>query len=552
MAAAGGYPVLFRGICEVGMRGKNTQAPGILDRVIAGIRPSWALEREVARQRLYFVNSGYSAGAANTNKKSMIGFPAPGGSANEDIHENLPIIRRRSRELYMSVPLATGAVNTARTNVIGPGLRLKSTPDVQVLGITEEEGEALGRQIEREFAVWADSVMCDASRADNFYSIQQLAFLNWLLSGDVLVLLPVTPRPGYIYDLRLQLIEADRIGTPIKADGRDIQDGVEVDRHGGVSAYWICRSHPYAADALDLEYDRVEAYGKNTGRPNALHLMNRERIGQRRGIPFLACVMEAVKQIGRYTDAELMAAVVNGLFTVFIEKEDPTSGFPPGAGIPEEERIDRGDEHSVEMGNGSVVDLNPGEKAVSVTPGRPNANFEGFVDSICKQIGAALEIPKELLVKQFNSNYSASRAALLEAWKMFRMRRQWMVEKFCTPVYGEWFREAVAKGRIHAPGFFTDPVLQNAYLKCEWNGPTQGQLDPVKEANAAAIRVENGFSTRQREAQEMNGSDYDTNVTQLAGEETRMRKIWELRGQYPAGAENSTAAVGKEQEDENA
>ena len=89
--------------------------------------------------------------------------------------------------------------------------------------------------------------------------------------------------------------------------------------------------------------------------------------------------------------------------------------------LPEEELIDQQDPNSVEMGNGSVVDLNPGEKAVSVTPGRPNANFEGFVDSICKQIGAALEIPKELLVKQFNSNYSASRAALLEAWKMFRM-----------------------------------------------------------------------------------------------------------------------------------
>lgn len=531
------------------MAEKNmARKPAFIDRAIAKVSPKWALEREVARRRLEFVNSGYGAGAANTDKKSMIGFPAPGGSANEDIHEHLDMMRRRSRELYMAVPLATGAVNTVRTNVIGPGLRLKSTPDAAVLGITDEEAEELGRKIEREFAIWAESTMCDAGRMDNFYSIQQLAFMNWLLSGDVLVLLPVTPRPGLLYDLRLQLVEADRIGTPIKSTNKDIQDGVEVDRYGGVTAYWICRGHPYAADALSLEYDRVEAYGKNTGRQNVLHLMNRERIGQRRGIPFLACVTEAIKQIGRYTDAELMAAVVNGLFTVFIEHEDVTSGFPPGAGIPEEQLIDRQDENSVEMGNGSVVDLNPGEKAVSVTPGRPNENFEGFVDSICKQIGAALEIPKELLIKQFNSNYSASRAALLEAWKMFRMRRGWMVDKFCTPVYAEWFTEAVAKGRISAPGFFTDPVIRNAYLACEWNGPTQGQLDPVKEANAAAIRVENGFSTRQREAQEMNGSDYDMNVAQLAGEEQRMKKIWELRGKYPDG----TASADPAKEDDDA
>ena len=142
-------------------------------------------------------------------------------------------------------------------------------------------------------------------------------------------------RPGLLYDLRLQLIEADRVGTPITATNRDIQDGVEVDKYGGVSAYWICRGHPYAADAKNLEYDRVEAYGRNTGRQNVLHLMNRERIGQRRGIPFLACVTEAIKQIGRYTDAELMAAVVNGLFTVFIEHEDVSSGFPPGESCQE-------------------------------------------------------------------------------------------------------------------------------------------------------------------------------------------------------------------------
>ena len=34
--------------------------------------------------------------------------------------------------------------------------------------------------IEREFALWADSPACDLERLDNFYELQQLAFLNWL------------------------------------------------------------------------------------------------------------------------------------------------------------------------------------------------------------------------------------------------------------------------------------------------------------------------------------------------------------------------------------
>lgn len=74
-----------------------------------------------------------------------------------------------------------------------------------------------------------------------------------------------------------------------------------------------------------MKWTRVEAWGEKTGRRNVIHIMNRERIGQRRGVPFLAPVIEALKQLGRYTDAELVAAVVSGMFTVFIEKESASA-----------------------------------------------------------------------------------------------------------------------------------------------------------------------------------------------------------------------------------
>lgn len=181
-----------------------------------------------------------------------------------------------------------------------------------------------------------------------------------------------------------------------------------------------------------------------------IHLLNRERIGQRRGVPFLAPVIEALKQLGRYTEAELIAAVVSGMFTVFIENKGISSDDPIGAMIPEEEQIDARDENSMEMGNGSILDLNEGEEAKAVSPGRPNVNFDGFVVSICRQIGAALEIPYEVLVKHFTASYSASRGALLELWKSVKMHRNWLAEGFCQPVFEEWLAEAVARGRINA------------------------------------------------------------------------------------------------------
>ena len=97
--------------------------------------------------------------------------------------------------------------------------------------------------------------------------------------------------------------------------------------------------------------------------------------------------------------------------------------------------------------------MEPGEGVTFNNPTHPNTVFDTFVRAMCEQVGAALEIPADLLVMSFNSSYSASRAALLEAWKAFRMRREWLMRDFCRPTYELWLTEAVARGRIIAPGF---------------------------------------------------------------------------------------------------
>ena len=61
---------------------------------------------------------------------------------------------------------------------------------------------------------------------------------------------------------------------------------------------------------------------------------------------------------------------------------------------------------------------------------------------------------------------------------MFRMYRTWLTNDFCQPVYEEWFAEAVAKGRIPRPAFFSDPLIRKAYTGAEWNGPGAGPFEP--------------------------------------------------------------------------
>lgn len=492
-----------------------------LEKVIKAISPERALKREQARQKLELVqNSGYGEYGANLVKKALKGWLVSGGSAQEDIHENLDTLRIRSRDLYMGVPLATGALKRYKTNVVGSGLTPKPILDGELLGLSDEQVEELEKQISREFALWADSCDCDSERLSSFYELQALCYLNWLMSGDVFALLQDKERKGGVYSTCVQLIEADRVCNPGNAedwngDGK-IAAGVEVDDTGEVVAYHICKRHPHSRQGLVWDKDdwvRVPAYGEETGRRNILHVMTRERIGARRGVPLLAPVIESLKQMGRYTDAELVAAVIDAFMAVFIESEEGGEETPFGEmDVPEEAKVDGGDKKSVEMGPGLVVDLAPGEKAHVVQPGRPNSNFEAFVTAIARHIGSALGIPYEVLVQHFTASYSASRAALLEAWKAFDENRDWLVEKFCQPVYEAWFAEAVARGRIAAPGFFRDPLVKKAYCKAQWYGPTQGQLDPVKEVNAANLRCKFGFSNRAKEAMELTGTDFRDNM----------------------------------------
>lgn len=500
----------------------------VFEKIISFVSPKMGAKRIAEKKKIELLNSGYSNYGASTRKSSLLGWTDGGGSAHEDIHRNLRKLRERSRDLYMGAPLATGAVKTLRTNVIGSGLRLKSQIDHDIVGITREQAKELEGIIEREFATWAETQECDLTRIDNFYELQQVAFLNWLISGDVIATLPVKKRNHVFYDLRINLIEADRISTP-DTEGYDtkVVEGVEVDVHGEVVAYHIQSTHPLStAEWVERKWTRVEAFGAKTGRRNIIHLMNRERIGQRRGVPFLAPVIESLKQITRYEEAELMAAVVSGMFTVFIEKESPSNDLPFAQGVPPEERVTN-DGNSIELSPGAIVDLEQGEKANTVNPGRPNANFDGFVTAIARQIGTALEIPYELLMKHFTASYSASRGALLEAWKMFRMYRTWMANDFCQPIYEEWLAEAVAKGKVNAPGFFADPVIQRAYARAEWNGPAQGLLNPLAEVNAAVLRMENGLSTHEREAVEINGSSFRKNMEQLGEENELLKEVYE-------------------------
>jgi len=495
------------------------------------------------------MGKGYGEAGASGTRRALKGFIAESGSPNEDINWNNYTLRQRGRMLYMASPIATSAINTNRTKVVGVGLTLKSAVNRDVLGISQEAAKVWQKKAEAEFNLWASKKEnCDAIGVNNFAGLQQLALKSWLMSGDVF---PLIKRYGKTvtnpYTLRIHLVEADRVCTPTEfssgyaclrlTDGKNpdngnkVYDGVEIDGNGMIVAYHISNTYPGQLTVDRPKWVRVEAYGGKTGLPNILHVMDSERCDQYRGVTYLAQVIEPLLQLRRYTESELMAALVQSFFSAWIITESEQSEIPLNevgagdvAGVPTEgpEGVSgSGNEH--EMGPGSVVHLKNGEKIVFGNPNIPTAGFESFIKTLCRLVGAALEIPYDVLIKEFNSSYSASRAAMLEAWEAFKMRRQWFVDDFTQPVYELFLCEAVASGRLMASGFFADPLIRAAWCGARWIGPVQGQLDPTKEAKAAIMHVDRGFKTHEQITLEMGGGDWEDNVEQLRAENDKLR-----------------------------
>lgn len=495
----------------------------LLDRAIMAVDPIRGARR--LRARAVLALAGAYTGARKDRRQTSQ-WTTTGGSADDETLWDLPTLRERSADLCRNAPLALGAINTKVTCVVGTGLKLQSRVDYLTLGISQEDAEAFQIQAEREFDLWADSVECDATRTQDFYGQQELAFRSTLERGDVFCLLPYIERPGSPYGLKLNLIEADQVTNKDNArDTEALAGGVQLDEHGAPVAYHFLKSHPGGLTRKAKEWTVVQAFGERTGRRNVIHLFSRRRPGQHRGVPDLAPVIETLKQLDRYTEAEIMAAVMSGMFTVFVKTEGG-QGLSPMS--PTSETGGSTSDTDFKMASGAILGLAPTESVEFANPSRPNTAFDPFVMSVLRQVGVALELPFEVLIKHFTASYSASRAALLEAWRFFKGRRAWLARNFCQPIYEAVIDEAVARGRLIAPGYFEDELIRKAWLGSVWAGDAPGHIQPLQEANAMQVRIQAGVTTLSHESMEYNGGDFDVNYPQIVKERKMMAEVAKL------------------------
>ena len=449
------------------------------------------------------------------------------GSADADLLPDLQTLAARSRDLKRNNGLMAGGMQTYRDNIVGATLRLSAKPDALLLGWDREQARQWANITEAKFRTWFETSECDAARTLNGLGLTLQALGGAIENGDALALPLWLPRAGNKWATRLQMVESDRLRTPLELTGREnIRGGIEFDFYGAPVAAYVLRHHPgdlLSMRAASQEWDRVPFF-TNWGRRRVLHLHDKERTGQSRGRPVVAAVLKELHMAGKYASNELQASLTSSLVAAFLESDmDQTESEQVfGASAADSWQSFAKNNRSIRQTEGAaILPLPPGAKLSSFTPGRPNAAFEAFMLATLRNVSAGMNLPYELLVKDFSkTNYSSARAALLEAWRYFNGRRRWLSDYWLREVYALWLEEAVNAGEIEAPGFYDNKY---AYCRAKFIFGGRGWVDPVKDATASRMRVEGFVSTLEQECAEQ-GLDLEEVLDQRQIEAAMMRE----------------------------
>lgn len=463
-----------------------TDKPNIIDRVAKYVSPAWARSRMQNRE-IMSILGGYQAGS----KTDAIfqEFRTGTTDADSSVSWDRKTIIERNRDNIRNVPIASAISNRIVDHAIGDrGLALHPQIDRESLGFSEDEANSWQEQTEIEWRNFSESYEIDFTREQNFAEITNLTLRSELEGGDCFTLLVNKKRKGSPYDLKLQSLEGEYCSNPNnRPDTSEIVQGIEKDSDGVPTHYWFSRWHPGNKINYGLnKWQQRKIFG-TSGRRFILHHQNKIRFGQTRGIPVLGPVTGKLLQIGRLSRAELLAAVINSYYTIVVSGK-PSDTLPTKKSPQETTTLTADD--NLTMGSGSFIRAKDNVELKSFDPARPSHRFEPFFQAMVAEIGAAVGVPKSLILMTFDKSYSASRGEVLLAWVYFLAKRTHVATSLCQPVYESFLTEAVAKGRIRAPGFFSDYNIRKAYMGSpynQWTGPTRPAIDELKEARALAV-----------------------------------------------------------------
>lgn len=466
----------------------------LIDKTLGYFSPKYAFEAARFRSAATLFGPGLYDGAKQSPHYNIQVF---GTTEDEDIRD-LKTLRATSRDKYKNNGFYKGIIQCSTDHVIGSGLKPKSTIQRRLIpGLSEDRAKQIENEFDDYFNAWAESTICDTSGKDNFFLLQRLAYKVYKKDGDSFASLPLVSI-GQNKIIQVNLIGAENIAS-MKSD---FTEGIKVSDNKLPLKYSILQS--------DNTYKEVSAF--SGGKRNILHVFERERAKQVRGVPFLTPVMRDIDAIDQYMKYELTAAKLAAIFFGSIEsqsKEDPFGN---------EVDLLSGDQAQTvknTIKENSITQLAVGDKLNIHQQGRDNPNYDKFIMTSLQKVSTETRMPLEIILTQFVSSYSASRAAMLQMMKFVNPERMLFNSSFNKPIREQVITWGVLQGDLVVPDFFEN---RSAYLKAMWIGDPMGSVDPQKDVKAKKMAKDENWLTNEQATIELGYGDFESNVNMLQKE----------------------------------
>jgi lambda family phage portal protein len=489
-----------------------------------------------------FMGTSMAYDAGRTDSQELSTWNPTLSEANDELGSRDRIVAR-TRDIDRNDSIATGGVDTKVAATIGAELWCRAKPDWDALGLTQDQGYDIARQMDRVFTEWANDAWFfnDVEGELTFAQQMELAYTH-VVREDEAVAVIYGREPGGIrkYATQVRIVDPDLLCNPYsRPDEAYLRNGVETTVDGRPVAYWLQRHHPNASvvdQSRAQQWVRVPRYTR-VGRPQVVHYFGKRRAGLKRGVSKLAAGMTRMKQLDRYTKAEINAQLLSAMLPLFIKSKSPATAAEALAPADDgsaityaDARADYHETSKLTFNGVRIPALFQDEELDSVDTRRTGADYEKFQAVALRAIAPVFGLTYEQLSNDWgNVNYSSARAALIEIWRKIDADRSRFVTRFCDPIRMAVIWEAVLRGIIVLPEGAPDFVSNiRHYIRCRWIGPARGWVDPVKEANGAKMRVDSYFTDAEQEAAEQ-GQDLIENMettARLAAEAKRLGVPW--------------------------
>ena len=485
-------------------------------------------------------------GAERTSRETFNWSPAV-ISPDRQINPVKDMADARSRDMVQNDGYAMGAIHTHRDSIVGNQYRLNAQPDFELLGATEEWAMEFQRVVESRFNAMAESEKCwlDASRSMTLTGMVRLAVGGFVITGEVLAtsewLNKDKQRP---FSTAIQMVSPTRLCNPDGlADDKFLRRGVVRDAYGRATGYHFRVAYPSdflePSDKLRWRYVPAE---KPWGRKQVIHIVEALQPDQTRGVSDMVAVLKQMRMTRKFSDVVLQNAVVNATYAAAIESELPREMVFGAMGAGQAGFADMLGQYmgalsaytsgasNIAIDGVKMPHLFPGTKLSLKPMGTPGGVGTDFEQSLLRHIAAPLGLSYEQLSRDYtNTNYSSARASMGETWKFMQARKKGVGDRFANSIYQLWMEEELNAGNLPLPKgmgseIFYDPVKREALCTCEWIGAARGQIDELKETQAAVMRINAGLSTYEKECARL-GEDFRRIFRQRSRENKLMEEL---------------------------